>query len=105
MTEAENLISKGLRAERYTKGETKKGKRSTQEESTVIAKRESEHDAILRPFRGQKPSLLPQRGKQSVKISIAFHPLKSNPQKSHIHLRRCVILMISPFNWPLFIID
>lgn len=45
------------------------------------------------------------RGKQSVKMSIAFHPLKSNPLKSHIHLRRCVILMISPFNWPLFFID
>lgn len=54
MTEAENLISKGLRAVTYTKSETKKGERSTQEESTMIAKRESEHHAILRPFRGQK---------------------------------------------------
>lgn len=43
MTEAENLISKGLRAVTYTKSETKKGERSTQEESTMIAKRESEH--------------------------------------------------------------
>lgn len=74
MTEAENLIGKGLRAVTYTKGESKVKGTHTREEDTMKARRESEHQAILRPFKGQAGSLVCylKRGEQSTHVSYHF---------------------------------
>lgn len=73
MTEAENLISEGLRAIMYTKGESKKGKGThTTEKSIMEATRESEHHAVLRPFGGLEFGVMPQESRQGTQIPIAF---------------------------------
>lgn len=84
MTEAENVISKGLGAVMYTKG---KGKGPTQQS----AQWKPEEKARTRQFSGlsEARSLVCylERGKQSTPSSIAFHSLNPNPVRSHMHFR------------------